>query len=158
MHVPFVFSNTQPYPPFAIAIFFFLLTVHMGSAPPPLSGSHSYKLSLSKVAGRVQQLLPSLASLLIYRLPEELPLPHSLELRTPCPLCYMSFFFSCLFIIQFGFFLLGWESVCPGGYADLAQGCLWEYHMPLNSPGGLLLPSRIGAGVWQHRSPPSFSI
>jgi hypothetical protein len=19
-------------------------------------------------------------------------------------------------------------SVCPGGYADLAQGCLWEYH------------------------------
>jgi hypothetical protein len=71
------------------------------------------------------------------------------------------FFFSCLFIIQFGFFSFffpGWGSVCPGGFVDLAQGCLWEYCVLLSSPGGLLLPSRIGAGVWQSGSPPGFSI
>jgi hypothetical protein len=58
------------------------------------------------------------------------------------------YFSSCLFITQFGFFsfffLLGWGSVCPGGYADLAQGCLWEYHVPLSSPGGLRLPKQSG--------------
>jgi hypothetical protein len=86
--------------------------------------------------------------------------PHSPELRAPCPLCYVSFFFNCLFITQFFFsFFPGWGgSVCPGGYADLFQGCLWEYCMPLSSPGGLLFPSRLGAGIWQHRSPPGFSI
>jgi hypothetical protein len=54
--------------------------------------------------------------------------PPSLGLRVPCPLCYMSFFFQLLIIIQFVFFSLfflsGWGSVCPGGYADLAQDCL----------------------------------
>jgi hypothetical protein len=34
-----------------------------------------------------------------------------------------------------------WGSVCPGGYADLAQGCLWEYRVPLSSPGSLCLLS-----------------
>jgi hypothetical protein len=24
--------------------------------------------------------------------------------------------------------------VCPGGYADLSQGCLWEYRMLLSLP------------------------
>jgi hypothetical protein len=32
----------------------------------------------------------------------------------------------------------GWGSVCSGGYADLGQGCLWEYCVPLSSTGGLL--------------------
>jgi hypothetical protein len=67
-------------------------------------------------------------------------------------------FFNCLLIIQF-FFFAGWGSVCPGSYADLSQGCLWEYHLPLIcSPVGLCLPSRLGAGDWQHRSPPVFSV
>jgi hypothetical protein len=36
-----------------------------------------------------------------------------------------------------------WGLVCPGGYADLAQGCLWEYRVQLSSPCGsrLLKPS-----------------
>jgi hypothetical protein len=34
--------------------------------------------------------------------------------------------------------------VCPGLYADLAQDCLWEYHMPLSSPCGLCLPKWSG--------------
>jgi hypothetical protein len=47
----------------------------------------------------------------------------------------------CLFSLFFFFsFFPGWWSVCPGGYADLAQGCLWEYRMPLSSPCGLRLP------------------
>jgi hypothetical protein len=45
--------------------------------------------------------------------------------------------------VLFSFFP-GWGSVCPGGYADLAQGCLWKYHMPLSSPGGLCLPKPSG--------------
>jgi hypothetical protein len=32
----------------------------------------------------------------------------------------------CLFV-SFSFFPR-WRSVCPGGYAALAQACLWEYH------------------------------
>jgi hypothetical protein len=61
-----------------------------------------------------------------------LPLPHSLVLRVLHPLCYVSFLLL-LLIIPF-FFSPGWESVCPGGYADLAQGCLWEYCVLLSSP------------------------
>jgi hypothetical protein len=45
-----------------------------------------------------------------------------------------------LFIIQFFFFFFPeWGLVCPGGYADLAQGFLWEYRMSLSSPCGLRL-------------------
>jgi hypothetical protein len=63
-----------------------------------------------------------------------------LALRAPCPLFvviayYSGFFFS---------FFPGWRLVCPGGYADLAQGCLWEYHMPLSSPCGLHLSKLSG--------------
>jgi hypothetical protein len=48
---------------------------------------------------------------------------------------YYSVFFS---------FFPGWGSVCPGGYADLAEGYLWEYCVPLSSPGGLHLPKWSG--------------
>jgi hypothetical protein len=41
-------------------------------------------------------------------------------------------------------FSLGGVSVCPGGYADLAQGCLWEYRVPLSSPCGPHLPKLSG--------------
>jgi hypothetical protein len=64
-----------------------------------------------------------------------------------------------LFIVQFVFFLFPLVGVSQSrGYADLAQVCLWEYHVPLSSPGGLLLPSRLGTGVWQWESPPGFSV
>jgi hypothetical protein len=42
----------------------------------------------------------------------------------------------------------GWGSVCLGGYADLAQGCLWKYRVPLSSPcPGLPKPSGRGCLV-----------
>jgi hypothetical protein len=88
----------------------------------------------------------------------EVPFPLFPELREPHPLCYVSFF-SCLSVIQFFFFLGGWGSVFPGGYADLSQGWLWEYHVPLIfSPVDLCLPSRLGASAWQPRSPSVFSV
>jgi hypothetical protein len=49
-----------------------------------------------------------------------------------------------LLIFQFFSFFPGWGSVCPGGYADLAQGCLWEYRMPLSSHCGPRLPKPSG--------------
>jgi hypothetical protein len=30
-------------------------------------------------------------------------------------------------VLSFSFFFPGWRSVCPGGYAALAQACLWGY-------------------------------
>jgi hypothetical protein len=45
-------------------------------------------------------------------------------------------------LLSFSFFP-GWKSVCPGGYAALAQACLWEYRVPQSSPG-LRLPKPSG--------------
>jgi hypothetical protein len=86
------------------------------------------------------------------------PPPLSRAQCTPPSLLHVFFFFNCLFIIQSIFsFFPGWGSFCPRGY-DLFQGCLWEYRMLLSSPGCLVLPSRIGAGIWWHGSPPGLSI
>jgi hypothetical protein len=75
---------------------------------------------------------------------EGFPLSHSLELRASHPLCYVSFVVAVVVYLVwfFLFFSSGWGSVCPGGYADLAQGCLWENRVPLSSPGGLHLLSQ----------------
>jgi hypothetical protein len=45
----------------------------------------------------------------------------------------------CVFIVLIAYysvslFFPGWRFVCPGHYAVLAQGCLWEYRVPLSSP------------------------
>jgi hypothetical protein len=72
------------------------------------------------VAGHVPLFLPSPAGLLwgIF-LP---PLRHS-----GCPALFATCLFCC-YCLLFSFFSFfpGWGLVCPGGYADLAQGCLWE--------------------------------
>jgi hypothetical protein len=60
----------------------------------------------------------------------------------PPSLLHVFFFCYCL-LFSFSFFP-GWGSVCPGGYADLAQGCLWEYRVPL----GLTLWSASSQAVW----------
>jgi hypothetical protein len=150
-----------PHPPSLPGLFIYSLH---GEVPLPLSSGAFLMTATvtsfpySKVAGWGPPLLPSLASFFIYSSHKGVPFPHSPELRAPCPLCYVSFFSSCLLFSFFSFFP-GQGSVCPGGYADLAQGCLWEYHVLLIcSPGGLHLPSRVGAGVWWCGSPPSFSI
>jgi hypothetical protein len=66
---------------------------------------------------------------------------------------------ACLLLSLFFSSFPGWGSVCPVGYVDLFQGCLWEYCMLLIcSTGVLYLPRRLGAGVWWCGSPPGFSI
>jgi hypothetical protein len=126
-------------------------TWEMGLPPFPVEFSshhHFYKLSRSWLLGMCLH-----SCLLQPACCEGFPLPSSLALRVPCPLCYVSFLLL-LFIIQFFFsFFPGWELVCPGGYADLAQGCLWEYHVLLSSPCGLRLPKpsgrcHLGAAIW----------
>jgi hypothetical protein len=63
------------------------------------------------------------------------------------PLRRPTLFATCLYsyclLLSFSFFPV-WGSVCPGGYADLAQGCLWKYHVPLSSPCGPRLPKPSG--------------
>jgi hypothetical protein len=70
--------------------------------------------------------------------------PFSSVLTAPRPICCV-FLLSSLFIIQ-GFFCLFFffcevgESVCPGGYAGLFQGWLWEYGA---TPGAQLLACQM---------------
>jgi hypothetical protein len=67
-------------------------------------------------------------------------------------------FFVVVFVYSVWFFSsFFWVGlVCPGGYADLAQGCLWEYCMPLSSPGGLCLPKQSGSWCLVAREPSWF--
>jgi hypothetical protein len=74
---------------------------------------------------------------------EEFPLPpFGAQGSLPSLLCV--FFVIAYYSVFFSLFFPGWGLVCPGGYADLGQGCLWEYHMLLSSPCGPLLPKPSG--------------
>jgi hypothetical protein len=100
----------------------------------------------------------SLTGLFIYSSMREYPSPTLWSL----PLSLLRVFFFQLLVyysVCFFLFFFPWVGVIlSGGYVDLSQVCLWEYCVPLSSPGGLLLPSRLGAGIWQHESPPGFYI
>jgi hypothetical protein len=88
---------------------------------------HSRQLSCSWLLGaspRSCQRLSGSPGLFIYS-PGKDSLPQSSAISAPHPLSCVSYLFL-LLISQFLFFL-GWRSVCPGGYAALAQACLWEY-------------------------------
>jgi hypothetical protein len=62
-----------------------------------------------------------------------------------CPALFAMCLFCCnCLLFRFFSFFPGWGLVCPGGYADLAQDCLWEYCMFLSSPCGLHLPKPSG--------------
>jgi hypothetical protein len=86
--------------------------------------------------------LPSLACLFICSFVRGCPSP---TLRCSGHLAlFATCLFCCCLLFSFSFFP-GWGSVCPGGYADLAQGCLWEYCMALSSSCGLCLPKQSGS-------------
>jgi hypothetical protein len=120
----------------------------VGLPPSPMefsSNHHFYKLSCSWLLGTCHRsCLLRLAHLLT--VPWGIASPPSSVLRAPRPLCYVSFLLLLLIIQFFLLFFPGWGSVCPEGYADLAQGCLWEYCVPLSSPCGLCLPK--WSGCW----------
>jgi hypothetical protein len=101
-----------------------------------------YKLSCSwLLGGYCWSCLLWLACL--FTVPCGIAPPSLFVVRAPCPL-YVCFLLL-LFIILFFSFFPGWGSVCPGGCGDLAQGCLWVYHVPLSSPCGLRLPKCYGS-------------
>jgi hypothetical protein len=106
------------------------------------SHHHFYKLSCSWLLGVCHRFCHLQLAC------EGFPSPPCLALRTSHPLCYLSFCCYCLlfrFFFFFWFFSPGWGSVNPGQtWADLAQGCLWEYHIPLSSLCGLHLPKPSG--------------
>jgi hypothetical protein len=61
-----------------------------------------------------------------------------------CPALFATCLFCC-YCLFFSFsFFPGWGLVCPGGNADLARGCLWEYRIPLSSSCDLHLPKPSG--------------
>jgi hypothetical protein len=94
------------------------------------------------VFGHVPPFLPSLASLFIYSFVSDFPSPLQCSGHpTPFAMCLLCY---CLLFSFFSSFFPGWSSVCPGVYADLAQGCLWEHCIPLSSPCGLHLPKPSG--------------
>jgi hypothetical protein len=113
---------------------------------PPLSCGVFLPLPLTKflllVAGHVPQLPLSLArpGLFIYSSRRVSPPP--LRCSGHPILFAISLYCSYWLLLSFSF-LPGWGFFCPGGYADLAQGCLWKYHVSLSSPC-LRLPKTSG--------------
>jgi hypothetical protein len=121
----------------------------VGSGFSPLSCGVFLPLSFSQaflllVAGHAPLLLPSPArpDLFIYSSGRDSPLSPLGVLGTPPSLL-------CVFIVLIAYFSVslffpGCRSVCPGGYADLSQGCLWVYCVLLSSPCGPCLPKPSG--------------
>jgi hypothetical protein len=140
-----------------------LFTAHMGGGSSPLSCGVFLPLPLSQaflllVAGHTPPLLleplqPVLACL--FTVLGKIPLPCSSVLCAPQLLCNMSLLFL-LLITQFLFFPQV-EVSLSRGYAILAQGCLWEYCIPLSSPCRIFR-SCLGTGDWQPRGPPGFAV
>jgi hypothetical protein len=92
-------------------------------------------------------LLPSPASLFIYSSVRDSPPPLFGTQGVP-PYLLRVFVVVAVAVVYSGFFFLffpGWGLVCPGAYAHLAQGCLWEYHVSLSSPCCLHFPKRSGS-------------
>jgi hypothetical protein len=128
-----------------------LFTAHMGiwSSPSPVEFSslhHFYKLSRSWLLG-----VCCCSCLLQLACFEGFPLPVFGTQGTPPSLLHV--FFVVIPYSSVFFFFPGWGSFCPGGYADLDLGCLWEYHVLLSSPCGLSLPNPFGhchlAAAWE---------
>jgi hypothetical protein len=115
----------------------FIAPVRGGSSPLfcavflPLPLSQAFWLL---VAGRMPLLLPSLdrPSLFIYSSRRDSPHPLFVAQGTPPTLLCMFIFLIAYYSVSL--FFPGWGLICPGGYADLAQGCLWKYCIPLSSP------------------------
>jgi hypothetical protein len=141
----FLFSSVWPYHPVAIAVLVYLQFTGKVLLPhsPVERASHQSLLeafpSRSKLGGwRYTRLLqqPYLFTFCLGKCPSpifwqsmphgEAPLPLTLELRVPCPLCCVSFFSVACLLFSFvcGFFFVGQGSVCPGGSADFSQGWL----------------------------------
>jgi hypothetical protein len=111
-----------------------LFTFHMGSGSSLLSCGFFLPLPLSQtllllVAGHAPLLPPEPlrpTRLAYLQFQEGFPSPN-LQCSV-CPTLFPTCLY-CSYCLLFSFsFLPRWRSVCPRGYAAVAQGCLWEYH------------------------------
>jgi hypothetical protein len=105
--------------------------------PPPL-----LQAFLLLVAGHVPPLLPSPAQVVYLQFCEGFLSPHFGAQVAPPSL--LRVFIVLIYYYSVSLFFPWWGLVCPGGCADLAQGCLWEYLIPLSSPCSPHLPKPSG--------------
>jgi hypothetical protein len=135
------------------------LTWEVGLPPSPVEFSslcHFYKLSCSRLLGVCHCSWLLRPELFIYSSVRDSPPPLFGAQGTPPSL--LRVFIVLIAITQFLFFLSGWGLVCPGGYADLAQCCLWEYRIPLSSLCGPHLPKlSVHQSLVAPWGPPGFS-
>jgi hypothetical protein len=141
-----------------------LFTAHVGGGSSPLSCGvflplPLYKLSCSWLLGVhpcSPWSLPGQAQLVYLQFWKGFPSPPLW--CSVCPTLFaMCLYCSYCLLLSFSFFS-GWGLVCPGGYAVLAQGCLWEYCVPPSSPCPRL-PKPSGCGCLPAPGgPPGFFI
>jgi hypothetical protein len=142
---------------FSGRLIFLQLTWEVGLPPllwsvPPTAAFTSFPASACW-AGAVT---PAFSGWLVYlQFHRGLPLPTSLALRAPCPLCYMFFCYCLLF--SFSFFPV-WGSVYPGAMLIWPRIVCGSNMCCLAHLVVCVFQSSLGAGVWQRGSPPGFSI
>jgi hypothetical protein len=101
--------------------------------------SHCRFYKLSRPWLLVSAAAPAFSSRLVVR---DFPSPH---FSTQCaPPSLLHVFIVLIAYYSVSLFFPGWVLVCPGGYAALVQGCLWEYCVLLSSPCGPCLPKPSG--------------
>jgi hypothetical protein len=111
-------------------------------SPVEFSSHHCfYKLSCSWLLHVCCHSCLLWPGLFIYSSVRDSPPPFSTQ---GAPLSLLHVFIVVIAYYSVSLFSSGWGLVCPGEYADLAQGCLWEYHIPLSSPCGVHLPKPPG--------------
>jgi hypothetical protein len=124
------------------------LTWKVGLFPSPVefsSLSHFYKLSCSWLLDVCCHSCLLRPSLFIYSSVRDSPPLLFGAQSAPPSLLHVFIVLSAYYSVSL--FFPGWGSVCPGGYVDLPQGCLWEYRVPLSSPCGPRLPKP--SGCWR---------
>jgi hypothetical protein len=140
-----------------------LFTVHLGSRLSPLfCGVFLPRLLLQAfpllVAGHVLPLLLSLAQLVYLQLGEGLSLPPLQCLGCPALFATCLFFCYCLLFRFFFLFSLGRGQFVQGAMLIWPRVVWGSTTCRLAHLVVCVFPSCLGAGVWQHRSPPGFSV
>jgi hypothetical protein len=137
------FLGGSLHSPFSGRLVYLQFTWGVSLPPCPVEFSslrHFWKLSRSWLLGGAAT--PAFSGRLVYlQFCEGFPLLSSWH--SGCPALFAMSFLLLLLIIQVFFSFFPWVGVSLSrGLCYLAQCCLWEYHVPLSSPGGLRLSSQ----------------
>jgi hypothetical protein len=127
-----------------------LFAVHVGSGssllscgvflPPPLT--QAFPLLVARCAPPLPPEPLQPAGLLYLQFREGFPFPPLWS--SGCPTLFASCLY-CSYCLLLSLSFFSRVGVCPGGYGDLAQGCLWKCRIPLSSPCPRL-PKLSGCG------------